>query len=86
MFAHERLFLGVVYFDQQMGAPHAVCWSQSFVFVFKQDFPSLTEEKKGKLHKKCNEMFFLLFLALFYTINDRKKCKKLFSCQKIDLN
>ena len=25
----------IVYFDQWIGAPHAVCWSKSFVFVLK---------------------------------------------------
>ena len=44
-----------MYFDQHMGAPHAVHWSKSFVFAFKQVFLSLSEEKeiekKGKPHK-----------------------------------
>ena len=43
-----------VYFDLQMGAPHAVCWSKSFVFAFKQVFLyfSVTNgKKKGKPHK-----------------------------------
>ena len=41
----------VVYFDQQMGAPHAVCWSKSFDSALKQVFclfPSLMEKKKEK--------------------------------------
>ena len=28
----DHSFTGVVYFDQQMGAPHAVCWSKSFFY------------------------------------------------------
>ena len=29
---------GVVYFDQQMGALHVVCWLKSFVFLRKNVF------------------------------------------------
>ena len=35
----------VVYFDQKTGAPHAVCWSKSFVFL------SLMEKNKEKDRK-----------------------------------
>ena len=41
----------VVYFDQQMGAPHTIRWSKSFATALKQVFlyfPSLTEEKERK--------------------------------------
>ena len=39
----------VVYFDQQMGAPHAVCWSKSFVSALKQAFwYSLSQMEKKK--------------------------------------
>ena len=46
----------VVHFDQQTGAPHAICWS--FVSALKQvflSFPSLTEkERKKKRNHKFN--------------------------------
>ena len=48
--------IGVVYFDQQMGAPHAVCWSKSFDSALKQVFclfPSLMEKKERKKKRKC---------------------------------
>ena len=34
----QHFMTDVVYFDQQTGALHAVGWSKSFVFVFKQVF------------------------------------------------
>ena len=46
--------LPVVYFHQQMVAPHTVHWLKSFVFVLKQVFSyfSVTNgKKKGKPHK-----------------------------------
>ena len=41
-------FPTVEYFDQQMGAPHAVHWLKSFVSVLKCNFPSLMEENERK--------------------------------------
>ena len=48
------LGVGVVYFNQQMGALLSVCWSKSFVSLLKQVFhffPSLTEKRKKKERK-----------------------------------
>ena len=44
----ERERESVVYFYQQTGAPHAVCWLKSFVFELKQVFSyfSVTNGKK----------------------------------------
>ena len=45
----------VVYFDQWTGAPHAIGWSKSFVFVFlmlKQLFPSISVKKCKKWKNK----------------------------------
>ena len=38
----------VVFFEQKMGAQHAVCWSKSFVCALKCNFPSIMEEKERK--------------------------------------
>ena len=81
----------VVYFDQQMGALHPVCWSKSVVSALKCNFPSLTEEKERKapwenvifllFHLKSvklmkfNGGFTILFLSFFY-ICDGKNTKK----------
>ena len=53
----ERINMIVVYFDKQTGAPHAVHWSKSFVFVLMQVFSyfsftngKIRTKKKGK-HK-----------------------------------
>ena len=49
-----NIHIPVVHFDQQTGAPHAVCWSKSFVLALKQVFPfflTQTGKKEGK-HKK----------------------------------
>ena len=44
---------GVVYFfDQPMGAPHAVSWSKSTVFAFKQVFLVFFRHKCKKERKK----------------------------------
>ena len=40
-----------MYFNQQMGALHTLCWSKSFVSALKQVFPffpSQTEKRKKK--------------------------------------
>ena len=61
------LLICIVYFDLRTGAQHAICWSKSFLLVFKQVFcifPSLN-------------VFFVIFL-LFYTFYYWKRCKKLF--------
>ena len=46
----------IVYFDQQMGALHAVYWSKSYVSALKHLFSSQTEKrkKKGKRQKINN--------------------------------
>ena len=48
-------YLSVVYFDQQMSAPHAARWSKSFVFALKQDFSyfSVTNGKKKQKKRKA---------------------------------
>ena len=50
-------FFSVVYFDQQMGAPHAVCWSKSIFSALKQVFSSFSitnGKKKGKRKETQN--------------------------------
>ena len=49
----------VLYFDQLLGASHAVYWSNSFFSVFKQVFPSFSisnwkKKKKQKLRKNTH--------------------------------
>ena len=44
----QKIDPGVVYFDQRMGASHAVRWSKSNFLTLIQLFPSLTEENKEK--------------------------------------
>ena len=43
---------GVVYFDQQMGALHAVCWLKSFFSFLKQVFSSFSVTNRKKRKKK----------------------------------
>ena len=44
-------YTSVVYFDQRSGAPHAVCWSKSFVSTLKQVFIYFPITKKRKAQK-----------------------------------
>ena len=37
----------VVYFDQQTGAQHGVCWSKIDFLTLKQLFPSLMEQNNN---------------------------------------
>ena len=64
----------VVYFDQQMGAPHAVYWSKSFVSALKLVFSSfsVTNEKRNKRDRKAPIFF------LFFSVCDGKRRKNLF--------
>ena len=48
----EKCFMCVVYFDQQMGALHPGCWSNSFSFFIA---------KTGKAYKKWNKHDQLIF-------------------------
>ena len=40
--------IDVVYFNQQMGAPHAIPWSKSFIFALKADKMILTTQQLEK--------------------------------------
>ena len=40
-----------MYFDQQTGAPHAVCWLKLFFSVLKQSFPSFMSQTERKERK-----------------------------------
>ena len=49
-----KLMIFVVYFNQQIGAWHAVCWSKSVFLVLNKVFPTffVTNEKKEEKMQK----------------------------------
>ena len=42
----------VVYFDQQTGVLHIVCWLKSFYLALKQVFPSFSVTNRKKKEKR----------------------------------
>ena len=53
-------FKCVVYFDQQAGAAHYICWSKHFVFAFFRHFSNFSHQnevnKKNKQWYHCREL------------------------------
>ena len=52
------LFTIVVYFDQRTGAPHAVCWSKSYILALKQVFHFFLSQwkKRKKIERKAQKI------------------------------
>ena len=79
---HKLFVTAVVYFDQLMGALHAICWSKSFVSVLKQFFSSFTDtngkkNEKRKERAKITQKNGKTVLASFNYFNQQRACTRL---------